>query len=80
MKRYNLHNVAGLVERKRNRSTGLPMSLYAAAQAELDTEDPWMVVCEDHGTMVSAPTLKLAHESMAYPTWCEACSGNGQYG
>ncbi len=75
MKRYNLHNVAGLVERKRNRTTGRPMSLYAAEQAELDTEDPWMVVCEDHSTMVSAPTKALAHESMAYPVWCEACSG-----
>ncbi len=73
MKRYNLHNVAGLVERKRNRSTGRPMSLYAAEQAELDTEDPWMVVCEDHSTMVSAPTMALAKQSMAYPTWCEQC-------
>lgn len=75
MKRYALHGVAGLVERKRNRSTGRVMSLYAAEQAELDAADPWVAVCEDHNAMVSAPTLKLARESMAYPTWCEECSG-----
>jgi len=80
MKRYSLFGIAGLAERRNNRTTGLPMSLYAAEQAELDTEDPWMVVCEDHSTMVSAPTMALAKQSMAYPTWCEACSGNGEYG
>jgi len=77
MKRHNLLGIAGLAERKTNRTTGLPMSLYAAAQAELDTEDPWMVVCETHSTMVSAPTKALAHESMTYPLWCEECSGSG---
>jgi hypothetical protein len=81
VKRYALHGIAGLVERKRNRATGLPMGLYAAQQSDdFDTDDPWMVVCEDHGNMVSAPTMALAHESMAYPTWCETCSGNGEYG
>jgi hypothetical protein len=73
MKRYSLLGIAGLVARSNNRSTGLPMSLYAAEQAELDSEDPWMVVCETHGTMVSASTQAMAKESMAYPTWCEEC-------
>jgi len=77
MKRYNLHGVAGLVERKKNRSTGLPMGLFAAEQTDLDVEgERWAVVCETHGSVVSAPTLQLAHESMAYPLWCEACSGS----
>ena len=76
MKRYALHGIAGLAERRVNRTTGNLMGLYAAQQSDdYDTEDPWMVVCETHGTMVSAPTRVLAQESMAYPTWCEACSG-----
>jgi len=76
MRRYNLHGVAGLVERKKNRSTGLLMGLYAAEQAELDASEPWVVICETHGTMIDAPTLALAHQSMAYPMWCEECSGD----
>lgn len=79
MKQYALHGIAGLAERRRNRSTGSLMGLYAAQQSpDYDTEDPWMVVCETHGAMVSAPTKALAHESMAYPLWCEECSGADQ--
>lgn len=76
MKRYNLLGIDGLVERKKNRTTGNLMGLYAAQQSDdYDTEDPWAAVCEVHGTWVSAPTKALAQESMAYPWWCEACSG-----
>lgn len=78
MKRYNLHGVAGLVERTKNRSTGLLMGLYAAEQTDLDVDERWAVVCETHGAIVSAPTLQLAHESMAYPLWCEECSGSAE--
>lgn len=74
MKRYNLQGIAGLVVRSRNRSTGNVMSLYSAEQAEMDSEDPWLAVCEEHGAMVSAPTQALARESMTYPLWCEGCS------
>lgn len=76
MKRYHLDGIAGLVERKRNRSTGLTMELYAADQTDIDVNgDRWAVVCETHGSIVGAPNLTLARQSMAYPMWCEACSG-----
>jgi hypothetical protein len=51
------------------------MSMYNAEQAEMDSEDPWIAVCEEHGTMVSAATQALARESMTYPVWCGQCSG-----
>ncbi len=76
MKRYNLHGVAGLVERKNNRATGRLMGLYAAEQSDMDVGgDRWAVICEDHGSIIGAPTMALAHQSMAYPEWCEECSG-----
>jgi len=78
MKRYSLHGIAGLVARSKNRSTGNMMSLYNAEQAEMDSEEPWLAVCEAHGTMVSAHTRALARESMTYPVWCSGCSGEGE--
>jgi len=77
MKRYHLDGIAGLVERKNNRSTGLPMELFAADQTDIDVGgDRWAVVCAEHGSIVGAPNLALARQSMAYPMWCEECSGN----
>lgn len=78
MKRYHLHGVAGLVLQSKNRSTGNLMSLYHAEQADMDSDEPWIAVCEEHGTMVSARTQSLGRESMTYPAWCGACSGEDE--
>lgn len=75
MKRYDAHGLAGCVEQKNCRATGNLMGLYAADQAGLeeDREFPWAVVCEQHGTVLRAETLKLARAHMSRPEWCEEC-------
>jgi hypothetical protein len=75
MKSYSEGGIAGLVERKRCRATGGEIGLYAAEQAELDDDPthPWAVVCEKHGTILRAETMKLARAHMSYPEWCEDC-------
>jgi len=76
MKRYSKHGLAGCVDRKLIRATGSPMSIYAADQAEFedDPEFPWAVVCETHGIILRAETLRLARSHMSRPEWCEECS------
>lgn len=66
---------AGLVERRRCRLTGLHVGLYdsLASGMESDPELPWSTVCEEHGSIVSHPTQKLARSHMAMPEWCEEC-------
>lgn len=73
VKPYNLHGIAGLAERTKHPETGCTMSLYVAEQAGIDSEDPWMVVCETHGSMVSARSRVQGYESMENPEWCEEC-------
>lgn len=75
MKRYNKHGLAGCVDRKLIRATGAPMSIYVADQAELehDPDYPWAVVCETHGTILRAETLRLARAHMSRPEWCDEC-------
>ncbi len=76
MKRYSAEGLAGCVEQKKCRATGHLMGLYAADQAELedDPEFPWAVVCEEHGTILRAESMRLARAHMSRPEWCEACS------
>lgn len=76
MKRYSAHGHAGCVEQKKCRATGNLMGLYAADQAALDDDPnfPWAVVCEKHGIILRAETLKLARAHMSRPEWCEECS------
>ncbi len=76
MKRYNEKGVTGLVEQRKNRLTGMLVSLYHAGQAGLDDadgEEPWSTVCEEHGSIVSHTTLKLARGHLTVPEWCEDC-------
>lgn len=75
MKRYGAHGLAGCVEQKRCRATGLPIGIYRADQAELedDPEFPWATVCEEHGTILRAQTLKLARAGATHPEWCDDC-------
>ena len=57
------------------RSTGSLTSIYDAESQGLDPDgDPWVAVCEDHGAVVCAPTLKLAQWSATAPEeFCEDC-------
>lgn len=41
---------------------------------EVDPDDPWVTVCEEHGTLVSHPTRALASAHASDPLgWCEEC-------
>lgn len=75
MKLYQHNNLAGCVTQRRNRTTRHVVSIYHAAQAGIDAADPWCVVCETHGTILSRPTLDLAYYYLGAPrTWCEECN------
>ncbi len=74
MKPYNLHGIAGLAERTKHPDTERTMSVYVAEQAGIDAEDPWVTVCETHGSMVSSRTRAQASESMGNQEWCEQCA------
>lgn len=77
---YAFDGLAGCVERRRNRTTGLLVGLYHNGQAGFDDDDgraPWSTVCEEHGHIVSHDTLALARTHLADPAgWCEQCGAN----
>jgi len=75
IKHYHSEGCKGLVERRKNRLTGTVMGLYHAEQGGLDTdpENPWATVCEEHGSVVTHSSLKLARGHLAVPDWCEDC-------
>lgn len=78
MKTYNVGGYSGcVIQVKRNRITGRPVSLLHNQQAGLDDDNgasPWSTVCDDHGTCIAHATLALARAHLRDPTnWCEDC-------
>ena len=61
-----------------NPTTKTQISLYYGPDAGMDTAGgDWQTVCEDHGTVISHQTYKLARGWMTEPwTWCEPCREN----
>lgn len=76
-RQYDFNGLAGCVEQRRSRETGLLVGLYHAEQAGMDPEaGAWVTVCEVHGQLVNHETLALARSHLANPTgWCEVCNG-----
>lgn len=76
-KEYGFNNLAGCVEQRRSRSTGLLVGLYHNEQAGLDDDEgraPWSTVCEEHAHIICHTTLALARQHLGDPAgWCEAC-------
>lgn len=72
---YSHNGFAGCVQQRRNRQTGTLIGVYHGVQAGLedDPECPWCTVCEDHGSIVSHPTLALAKAHASWPEWCSDC-------
>jgi hypothetical protein len=71
-----LPNHAGIVAFRKARSTGTHVGLYRAGEAGIDSdpEAPWITVCEEHSSMVSHGTRRLAEQAMSHPEdWCEEC-------
>lgn len=58
-----------------NRATGSRISVYNAAEADLDTDGgAWAVVCEDHSSILNTSTARLAFDHARDPQgWCESC-------
>ncbi len=74
MKSYSLHGIAGLVARSKPRGLGVTRSVYSAAEAGIDSDEPWVVVCEDHGSMVTCSSLAMARRSVGDTEWCGDCA------
>lgn len=71
---YSFDDLAGCVTRQHSRLTGHLYGLYQGEQAGFDTyAGLWQTVCEDHGTICSHETLKLARLHLPNGEWCEAC-------
>jgi len=69
---------AGCISLRRTRQTGTVVGVYKCAEAGLDDDDgqaPWATVCEEHGTVISHRTRKLALSHASDPSgWCEDCN------
>jgi hypothetical protein len=74
---YAFNGLAGCVEQRKSRQTGLMVGLYHADQAGMDPDaGKWVTVCEAHSQLVNHPTLALARFHLADPVgWCEVCNG-----
>lgn len=68
-------NYAGLRSYRIAEQTGRPVAVYDGIEAGLDTSSgKWQTICEEHGTIISHRTLKLALSHAADPlSWCEEC-------
>jgi len=68
------HNLAGLVETRKNRATGSWVSIYRAEAAGIDASSGrYAVVCEAHGSILNAETLSMARRQLPVASWCEDC-------
>lgn len=69
---YSFGDLAGCVEQRISRQTGVKVGLYHAG---LDAcSGPWATICEEHGQIVNHATLRLARSHLADPLgWCEHC-------
>lgn len=76
-KEYDFNGLAGCVEQRKSRASGLMVGLYHAEQAGMDPEaGKWATVCEAHGQIVNHASLCLARFHLADPEgWCEVCNG-----
>lgn len=74
IRQYSSRGVAGLVSRIKLPG-GVERSVYVAEQAGMDSDEPWIAVCETHGCMVSCGTERQARASMRDTGWCAECSG-----
>jgi hypothetical protein len=66
------------VQTRRNRETGTEISVWDCRLpgTPLDPEDgtPWLTICEEHSTICTHPTLRLALDHSAQPSgWCQDC-------
>lgn len=69
---------AGLLQRRKARSTGTTVSIYDREASGIDGDGKFVAVCEDHGTMLVVDTLTTAKRFAPVPEeWCDVCRGDG---
>ena len=75
VRQYSEAGRAGCVQLRRSKRTGTMVGIYHTAQAEMDDDpkNPWVTVCEDHGTFCTHAALRDAREHAPDVDWCEAC-------
>jgi hypothetical protein len=74
VKAYRFEGYAGCVVRRKARQTGTLVGVYHNGQSGVDSDVPWSTVCEEHGTVLTHPSLRLAHSHASDPLgWCEMC-------
>jgi hypothetical protein len=68
--------IAGLREQRTNPRTGQKVGLYDGEPAGMDTAGGrWQTVCEEHGSICSHSTKRVARTFLAAPwEWCELCA------
>jgi nicotinic acid mononucleotide adenylyltransferase len=66
-----------IVSESRNRQTGTTILVVDRGADDVDTLagwDRWETICEEHGTVCSHATRRLAHSFSHAPLeWCEPC-------
>lgn len=76
IRHYSFSGLAGCVVQRRVRSTKTLVGVYHAEQAGIDSdpENPWVTVCEEHGSIVTHRTLAMAMSQLPDPSeFCEDC-------
>lgn len=69
---------AGLLQRRKARSTGTTVSIYDREEAGVDGDGRYVLTCEDHGMMLAVTTLTTAKRFATVPDeWCGVCRGDG---
>jgi hypothetical protein len=72
---------AGEVKRSRNRISGTLVVLIDLAKPEaewagsMDDGGRWLLLCDDHSSLVQTTTRQNAEYHMPDPDWCPICSG-----
>ena len=71
---HNVNGLAGCVARGKCRSTGTRTAIYIAAEQGIDADGKYVVICEDHGTLLSCYTLAQARSFKPHPMeFCDEC-------
>lgn len=64
IREYNSRGIAGLVVRIKHPS-GVERSVYVAEQCGMESDEPWLAVCETHGKHGELPNTELGAREYA---------------
>jgi hypothetical protein len=71
---YSAKGLAGCVQQRKCRATGVLVGVYRCDQAGLDDNAPWATICEEHSTILSTTSLGAARSFASDScSWCDAC-------